>query len=130
MRIGQEVAVASMIVSGTLAVVKIVTGLMAGSTSVVADGLESAGDVFASGLVFLGLTVAAKPPDWNHPYGHGRAETITGMGVGLILPALVYEHYTARKGDLGAINRAFFYSNAFVGLVFVLAALEGVLLPG
>jgi cation diffusion facilitator family transporter len=87
MRIGQKVAVASMVVSGTLAIVKIVTGLMAGSTSVVADGLESAGDVFASGLVFLGLTVAAKPPDWNHPYGHGRAETITGMGVGLILLA-------------------------------------------
>jgi cation diffusion facilitator family transporter len=87
MRIGQKVALASMIVSGTLAVVKIVTGLMAGSTAVVADGLESAGDVFASGLVFLGLTVAAKPADWNHPYGHGRAETITGLAVGLILLA-------------------------------------------
>jgi cation diffusion facilitator family transporter len=87
MRIGQKVALAGMIVSGTLAVVKIVTGLMAGSTSVVADGLESAGDVFASGLVFLGLTVAAKPADWNHPYGHGRAETITGLAVGLILLA-------------------------------------------
>ncbi|MCU1274504.1 MAG: Cation diffusion facilitator family transporter [Bryobacterales bacterium] len=87
MRIGQKVALASMIVSGTLAVVKIVIGLMAGSTAVVADGLESAGDVFASGLVFLGLTVAAKPADWNHPYGHGRAETITGLAVGLILLA-------------------------------------------
>ena len=85
--IGQKVALASMIVSGTLAVVKIVTGLMAGSTAVVADGLESAGDVFASGLVFLGLTVAAKPADWNHPYGHGRAETITGLAVVLILLA-------------------------------------------
>src|SRR6185295_9347234 len=85
MRIGQKVALASMIVSGVLAVVKIVTGLVAGSTSVFADGLESAGDVFASGLVFLGLTVAAKPPDYNHPYGHGRAETLTGLLVGVIL---------------------------------------------
>ena len=87
MRIGQKVALASMIVSGVLAVVKIVTGVMAGSTSVVADGLESAGDVLASGLVFLGLTVAAKPPDSNHPYGHGRAETLTGLLVGLMLLA-------------------------------------------
>jgi cation diffusion facilitator family transporter len=85
MQIGQKVALASMIVSGVLAVVKIVTGLVAGSTSVFADGLESAGDVFASGLVFLGLTVAAKPPDYNHPYGHGRAETLTGLLVGVIL---------------------------------------------
>jgi cation diffusion facilitator family transporter len=87
MQIGQRVALASMIVSGVLAVVKIVTGLMAGSTSVFADGLESAGDVFASGLVLLGLTVAAKPPDYNHPYGHGRAETLTGLLVGVILLA-------------------------------------------
>jgi cation diffusion facilitator family transporter len=85
MRIGQKVALAGMIVSSGLAVVKIVTGLMAGSTSVVADGLESAGDVFASGFVFLGLTLAAKPADSDHPYGHGRAETLTGLLVGLML---------------------------------------------
>ena len=87
MRIGQKVALGGMIVSCVLAVAKIVTGLMAGSTSVVADGLESVGDVFASGLVFLGLTVAARPPDSNHPYGHGRAETLTGLLVGLLLVA-------------------------------------------
>jgi cation diffusion facilitator family transporter len=85
MRIGQKVALAGMVVSGGLAIVKIVTGLMAGSTSVVADGLESVGDVFASGLVFLGLTVAAKPADSDHPYGHGRAETLTGLLVGMML---------------------------------------------
>jgi 4-hydroxybenzoate polyprenyltransferase len=51
------------------------------------------------------------------------------MGLGLILPALLYEHHTARKPDLGAINRAFFYSNAFVGLVFLGATLAAVL-PG
>jgi 4-hydroxybenzoate polyprenyltransferase len=49
------------------------------------------------------------------------------IGLGLILPALIYEHYTARKMDLGAINRAFFYSNAFVGLVFAGATLAAVL---
>ncbi len=87
MRIGQKVALAGMIVSSGLAVVKIVTGLMAASTSVVADGLESAGDVLASGFVFLGLTLAAKPPDSDHPYGHGRAETLTGLLVGLMLVA-------------------------------------------
>jgi 4-hydroxybenzoate polyprenyltransferase len=50
------------------------------------------------------------------------------IGMGLILPALAYEHYTARKADLGAINRAFFYSNAFVGAVFVAAVLAAVLI--
>jgi 4-hydroxybenzoate polyprenyltransferase len=52
------------------------------------------------------------------------------VGLALILPALFHEHWTTRKMDLAAINRAFFYSNAFVGLVFVVATLVSVLMPG
>lgn len=74
-----------MAVSGGLAVTKLVVGYLAGSTSVMADGLESAGDVLASGIILLGLAVAARPPDQNHPYGHGRFETLTGLGVGVAL---------------------------------------------
>ncbi len=74
-----------MFASGCLAVAKIVIGLLAGSTSVVADGMESASDVLASGIVLFGLAVAARPADENHPYGHGRFETLTGLGLGLIL---------------------------------------------
>jgi cation diffusion facilitator family transporter len=87
MHIGQRVAIAGMVVSGALAIVKIVAGLSGHSTAVVADGLESAGDVFASGFVLLGLTLAARPADDNHPYGHGRAETLTGLLIGLALAA-------------------------------------------
>jgi cation diffusion facilitator family transporter len=85
MQIGQRVALAGMIVSGALAAIKITTGLMGHSTAVVADGLESTADVFASGIVLLGLTLAAKPADWNHPYGHGRVETLTGLFIGFML---------------------------------------------
>ncbi len=74
-----------MAVSGALALVKIFTGIAGNSTAVLADGFESASDVFASGFVLLGLTVAAIPPDENHPYGHGRAETLIGLLIGLIL---------------------------------------------
>jgi cation diffusion facilitator family transporter len=76
-----------MAVSGILAVVKILAGRAGHSASVVADGLESAGDVFTSGFVVLGLTLAAKPADAEHPYGHGRFETLTGLLIGLILTA-------------------------------------------
>ncbi len=85
MQIGQRVALAGMIVSGALAAIKITAGLMGHSTAVVADGLESGGDVFASGIVLLGLTLAAKPADPEHPYGHGRVETLTGLFVGFLL---------------------------------------------
>ena len=87
MQIGQRVAAAGMIVSGLLAVLKIVVGLAGHSTAVVADGLESSGDVFVSGLVLLALILAAKPADENHPYGHGRAEILTGLLIGLVLTA-------------------------------------------
>ena len=85
MQIGQRVALAGMAVSGILAAIKITAGLMGHSAAVVADGLESTGDVFASGIVLLGLTLAAKPADWDHPYGHGRVETVTGLFVGFML---------------------------------------------
>lgn len=74
-----------MAASGTLAITKIVIGILGGSTSVVADGFESAGDVLAAGVVMLGFIIAARPADEDHPYGHGRFETLTGLTVGFIL---------------------------------------------
>jgi len=87
MQSGQRVAILGMVVSGALAVAKIAAGVAGHSAAVVADGLESAGDVFASGFVLLGLTLAAKPADREHPYGHGRIETLTGLLIGLVLTA-------------------------------------------
>jgi cation diffusion facilitator family transporter len=87
MQSGQRVAILGMVVSGALAVAKIAVGLAGHSTAVVADGFESGADVFASGFVLLGLTLAAKPPDADHPYGHGRIETLTGLLIGLVLAA-------------------------------------------
>jgi cation diffusion facilitator family transporter len=82
---GRKIAIASVLGSGALAVAKILIGWLGGSTSVIADGVESAGDVFTSGIVLFGLTVASRPPDEEHPYGHGRFEMLTGLGIGVIL---------------------------------------------
>jgi cation diffusion facilitator family transporter len=82
---GKRLSVISMSASAALAAAKIVVGLLANSTSAVADGVESAGDVLASGLVLFGLWVAARPADDNHPYGHGRFEILTGLGLGVLL---------------------------------------------
>lgn len=84
-RIGRRIALVSVSVGVVLAVVKIWVGLSAGSASVVSDGLEAAGDVLSSGIVYAGLWLASKPPDYEHPYGHGRYETLAGLAVGAIL---------------------------------------------
>jgi cation diffusion facilitator family transporter len=81
----RQLAITGMAVSGVLAVLKITGGTLAGSASVRADGFESSADVFTSGLVLVGLTLAARPADKNHPYGHGRAEILTGLLLGFCL---------------------------------------------
>jgi len=83
----RAIAVTSMLASAALSVAKITVGLHANSTAVVSDGLESAGDVLASGLALFGLVLAAKPPDSEHPYGHGRVEILSALIVGMMLTA-------------------------------------------
>ncbi len=82
---GRRVATAGIIASAVLATLNIVVGLATHSTSVVATGIEFAGDVLASTVVLIGLIVAARPADQNHPYGHGRIETLGAFLVGVIL---------------------------------------------
>jgi len=86
-RVGRMVALAGIGASALLATLNIVAGLMTGSTSVLATGVEFAGDVLASAVVLLGMIVAVRPADSNHPYGHGRIETLAAFTVGLILVA-------------------------------------------
>jgi len=83
--LGRRIALLSMIVGGALAAAKIIVGAHAGSTSVLSDGFEASGDVLSSAIVYAGLGLARKPPDSEHPYGHGRYETIAGLGVGALL---------------------------------------------
>ncbi|MBI4460324.1 MAG: cation transporter [Acidobacteria bacterium] len=85
LRLGQRTAIASLLASGLLAGLNIVVGLLAGSTSVVAAGVEFLGDVIASSIVLLGIIAATKPADSNHPYGHGRFELVAALVVGIIL---------------------------------------------
>jgi cation diffusion facilitator family transporter len=62
-----------------LAVVKIVTGLVGNSYALVADGIESASDIFSSLIVWAGFRLSLRPPDETHPYGHGKIESLAGL---------------------------------------------------
>jgi cation diffusion facilitator family transporter len=84
-RTAQRIALVGITGSVLLAVVHVTVGLATRSTSVFAAGVEFAGDVLATALVYVGMRVATRPPDTNHPYGHGRVETLSALAVGLIL---------------------------------------------
>ncbi|MBO0353402.1 cation transporter [Muricauda ruestringensis] len=60
----------------TLALVKGAAGFFGNSYALIADAIESTTDIFSSALVLLGFKYAEKPPDENHPYGHGKIEPL------------------------------------------------------
>ena len=69
-----------------LAIAKGITGVFGNSYALVADAIESLTDVFSSALVLFGIKYSTRPADSNHPYGHGRAETlVTFLVVGFLL---------------------------------------------
>lgn len=87
---GLQAVLLSMAASAALAAVKIVAGVMGGSYALIADGIESLMDLVGAAIVASGLHWAAKPPDSNHPYGHGKAESLAALMVAgaLILAAI------------------------------------------
>ena len=68
-----------------LTVIKLVAGILARSSAMVADGVHSISD-FATDLVVIGgLSVSSRPKDHNHKYGHGKVETLATAFVGSVL---------------------------------------------
>jgi cation diffusion facilitator family transporter len=72
-------------INGVLAVIKLVAGVLGHSAALVADAIESFADMASSIIVWRGVAIAAKPPDADHPYGHGRAETLATAAVAVML---------------------------------------------
>jgi len=86
-RAGARVALLGLVINVVLAAVKIVAGVVGHAYVLIADGMESAIDVAGSIVIWGGLTVAARPPDRTHPYGHGKAERIAALVVAICVLA-------------------------------------------
>lgn len=73
------------IVNVALTILKAIGGLLSGSRALVADAAHSASDVVSSVVILFAVKIADKPPDEEHPYGHGKAENIASIIVALLL---------------------------------------------
>lgn len=82
---GVRTTLLGIFISFILATIKIFSGIIGNSYALIADGIESIADVFTSSIVLTGLKIATKPPDANHPYGHGKAEPLAGSFVAISL---------------------------------------------
>jgi cation diffusion facilitator family transporter len=75
-------ALGSVFAAAFLVTLKLVAGLLSGSLGLVAEAVHSGTDLVAALLTFLALRVAIRPPDRDHPYGHGKAEHLAALGEG------------------------------------------------
>jgi cation diffusion facilitator family transporter len=75
----QNAAKLSLVANIFLVAIKIGAGVFSGSLSVLAEGIQSFLDIFASATILYIVRAAAAPPDDDHPYGHGKFENLTSL---------------------------------------------------
>lgn len=82
---GIRVGIITGLINILLSIIKILAGIRGNSKAILADGIHSLSDVFSTFLVIIGLNVASKEADENHPYGHEKYESIFGKILSLFL---------------------------------------------
>lgn len=82
---GKLVALGSIVLNGLIFVVKAFIGIQVGSLALLSDAIHTISDSASSVAVYVGLKVGDKPPDESHPFGHGRADQVAVLAVGIIL---------------------------------------------
>lgn len=87
----QRVLLGVLLLNVAVAVAKLGYGLYTNSLSMSADGLNSLLDGVSNVVGLIGLAVAARPPDPNHPYGHRRFETLTSLAIALFMLLALFE---------------------------------------
>lgn len=73
------------LINAVLAATKLAAGIVGNTYALVADATESMADIFASLIVWSGLTIGAQPADDDHPFGHGKAEALAASVVSIML---------------------------------------------
>ncbi|MFC3900939.1 cation diffusion facilitator family transporter [Aliicoccus persicus] len=73
------------VVNIVLTIIKLWGGIVGNSRALIADAVHSASDVISSFVVLFGVRAANKPPDDDHPYGHGKYESVAALIVAILL---------------------------------------------
>lgn len=119
----KRIAVTGILSNILLLALKLAAGFLSRSHAMIADGFNSAGDVFASAMTFAGNKIASRPEDHTHPYGHGKAEYIFSMIISL---SLLLVAYRILRSSLNAIikKEEFIFSWWLIGIAILTIALK------
>src|SRR5690242_14207524 len=85
MSTARRTAVASLAAAVALAVLKLAVGFASGSLGILAEAVHSGIDAAAAGLTLYAVTVAERPADREHPFGHGKAQHLAALGEAVFL---------------------------------------------
>lgn len=102
----------SLLSNSILTLIKLIIGLFTNSIGVLSDGAHSASDVMASAIALYTVREADRPPDEDHPYGHGKMESVSallqallllGAGSYIVIEAIrhLFHHEGPRRVDWG-----------------------------
>lgn len=83
-----------------LAFLKIISGTVFKSTSLLADGINSLSDLITNILVIIGLKVGANPEDKDHPFGHGKIESVFSVIIGTFIILTAFDLIRENMGNL------------------------------
>ncbi len=84
-KIANKVSIVTIIENVMLAIFKLIAGIVAHSSAMISDAVHSASDVFSTFVVMIGIKLASKEPDKEHPYGHERLECVAAILLSIIL---------------------------------------------
>lgn len=112
-----------MLAAALLIALKLVAGLTTGSFGLVAEALHSGTDLVAALLTFIAVGVAFRPPDQDHPYGHGKAEHLAALAEATFLAAasvfIAYRAVTRLTGGTHGHVDAAWYALALLVVVMI-----------
>lgn len=75
----------SIISNAFLILIKIIVGLLSGSVSIISEAIHSTIDLIAAIIAFFSVKISDRPPDEEHPYGHGKFENVSGVIEALLI---------------------------------------------
>ncbi|MDD6734213.1 MAG: cation diffusion facilitator family transporter [Lachnospiraceae bacterium] len=84
-KVANRVSITSIVANVLLSLLKLLAGIIAHSNAMVSDAIHSASDVFSTFVVMIGIRLAAKKPDKEHPYGHERLECVAAIVLAMVL---------------------------------------------
>lgn len=84
-KIAVKTSIVTIIVNFLLSAFKLVAGILGNSLAMISDAIHSASDVFSTLIVIIGVKIAAKAPDKNHPFGHERFECVAAIILAVVL---------------------------------------------